>query len=68
MATICRRDYYYKNNNQEEEKKYIETQYVYEDRVKATPRGNAYIIGNGPSRQRILILNLIKKLWTSVWL
>jgi len=23
----------------------------YEDKVKATPRGNAYVIGNGPSRQ-----------------
>ena len=23
----------------------------YEDRVKAEPKGNAYIIGNGPSRQ-----------------
>ena len=23
----------------------------YEDRVKATPRGNAYVIGNGPSRK-----------------
>ena len=23
----------------------------YEDRVKAVPRGNAYIIGNGPSRK-----------------
>ena len=27
-----------------------ETDY-YKDRVKAVPRGNAYIIGNGPSRQ-----------------
>ena len=31
-------------------KKYQETQY-YEDKVKAVPRGNAYIIGNGPSRK-----------------
>ena len=31
-------------------KKYQETAY-YEDKVKAVPRGNAYIIGNGPSRK-----------------
>jgi len=31
-------------------KKYQETQY-YEDKVKAVPRGNAYVIGNGPSRK-----------------
>ena len=31
----------------------------YEDRVKATPRGNAYIIGNGPSRKNF-DLNLLK--------
>ena len=31
-------------------KKYQETQY-YEDKVKAVPKGNAYIIGNGPSRK-----------------
>ena len=31
-------------------KKYQETEY-YEDKVKAVPRGNAYIIGNGPSRK-----------------
>ena len=31
-------------------KKIIEKGY-YEDRVKAVPRGNAYIIGNGPSRK-----------------
>ena len=31
-------------------KKYHETAY-YEDKVKAVPRGNAYIIGNGPSRK-----------------
>jgi len=31
-------------------KKYQETAY-YEDRAKAVPRGNAYIIGNGPSRK-----------------
>ena len=31
-------------------KKYQETQY-YKDKVKAVPRGNAYIIGNGPSRE-----------------
>jgi len=31
-------------------KKIQETTF-YEDRVKAVPRGNAYIIGNGPSRQ-----------------
>ena len=30
-------------------KKYQETAY-YEDRVNAVPRGNAYCIGNGPSR------------------
>ncbi len=30
-------------------KKIQETEYM-EDRVKAVPRGNAYIIGNGPSR------------------
>ena len=32
-------------------KKIQETAY-YEDRVKAVPRGNAYCIGNGPSRQK----------------
>jgi hypothetical protein len=31
-------------------KKYQETAY-YEDKVKNVPRGNAYIIGNGPSRK-----------------
>ena len=31
-------------------KKILEKAY-YEDRVKAVPRGNAYIIGNGPSRK-----------------
>ena len=31
-------------------KKYQETAY-YEDKVKAVPRGNAYCIGNGPSRK-----------------
>ena len=31
-------------------KKIQETAY-YEDRVKAVPRGNAYCIGNGPSRK-----------------
>ena len=31
-------------------KKYQETAF-YEDRVKAIPKGNAYIIGNGPSRK-----------------
>ncbi len=31
-------------------KKYQETEY-YEDKVKAVPRGNAYVIGNGPSRK-----------------
>ena len=31
----------------------------YEDRVKAVPRGNAYIIGNGPSRKGFN-LNLLK--------
>ena len=31
-------------------KKIIEKGY-YPDRVKAVPRGNAYIIGNGPSRK-----------------
>lgn len=31
-------------------KKYQETAW-YDDRVKAVPRGNAYIIGNGPSRK-----------------
>ena len=31
----------------------------YEDRVKATPQGNAYIIGNGPSRKNF-DLNLLK--------
>ena len=31
----------------------------YEDRVKATPRGNAYVIGNGPSRKNF-DLNLLK--------
>ena len=35
-----------------------ETQF-YEDRVKARPRGNAYIIGNGPSRKDF-DLNLLK--------
>ena len=39
-------------------KKIIETQYV-EDRVKAVPQGNAYIIGNGPSRKEFN-LNLLK--------
>ena len=32
-------------------KKIQETAY-YEDRVKAVPRGNAYCIGNGPSRKQ----------------
>ena len=31
-------------------KKYQETEY-FKDKVKAVPRGNAYIIGNGPSRK-----------------
>ena len=31
-------------------KKHQETAY-YEDKVKNVPRGNAYIIGNGPSRK-----------------
>ena len=35
-----------------------ETQF-YEDKVKARPRGNAYIIGNGPSRKDFN-LNLLK--------
>jgi len=39
-------------------KKTQETEYV-EDSVKATPRGNAYIIGNGPSRKDF-DLNLLK--------
>ena len=30
----------------------------YEDRVKAVPRGNAYIIGNGPSRKGFNLNNL----------
>ena len=40
-------------------KKTHETEYV-EDPVKAVPRGNAYIIGNGPSRKGF-DLNLLKK-------
>jgi len=39
-------------------KKIQETDY-YEDRVKAVPRGNAYIIGNGPSRKNFN-LNTLK--------
>ena len=39
-------------------KKTQETEYV-EDAVKAVPRGNAYIIGNGPSRKDF-DLNLLK--------
>ena len=35
-----------------------ETAY-YEDKVRAVPRGNAYIIGNGPSRKGF-DLNLLK--------
>lgn len=40
-------------------KKIQETTF-YEDQVKAVPRGNAYIIGNGPSRKEF-DLNLLKK-------
>ena len=39
-------------------KKIQETEF-YEDRVKAVPKGNAYIIGNGPSRKGFN-LNLLK--------
>ena len=31
--------------------KRIQEKEFYEDKVKAEPRGNAYCIGNGPSRQ-----------------
>ena len=31
--------------------KKIQEKVFYEDKVKAVPRGNAYIIGNGPSRK-----------------
>tara|TARA_Y100000114_G_scaffold77514_1_gene71267 strand:+ start:19212 stop:19958 length:747 start_codon:yes stop_codon:yes gene_type:complete len=39
--------------------KRIQETAFYEDKVKATPKGNAYIIGNGPSRQGF-DLNLLK--------
>jgi len=39
-------------------KKIIETEFV-EDQIKAVPKGNAYIIGNGPSRKSF-DLNLLK--------
>ncbi len=31
--------------------KKIQEKAFYEDKVKAVPKGNAYIIGNGPSRK-----------------
>jgi hypothetical protein len=37
----------------------------FEDRVKAVPRGNAYCIGNGPSRKGF-DLNKLKQLWTDI--
>lgn len=39
--------------------KRIETTGYFEDKVKAVPKGNAYVIGNGPSRKNF-DLNLLK--------
>ena len=35
--------------------KKIEEKKFYEDKVKAVPKGNAYIIGNGPSRNKFIL-------------
>ena len=38
--------------------KKIHERKFYDDKVKAVPRGNAYIIGNGPSRKNFNLTKL----------